>query len=365
MYGNKALTFTAAILLAACAGGSAPEPTPSPGGGSSANMPVGWPVRTAQYVDLWMHGYAMVMNDTAKVPLFENGYRDTMLGRRRQLNVTTALDANRQTLLDGLSRSPGIEAGQFAIFSFASWEELVRVSRQFVQNEGSPQTVNDQTTQQLFVSLRNYFRTVADREWLRLFVQSLEDEQNRFYLSYWTAQQNDRAAARGAVEAAWNNTYKTKFQRYLRNERLSDGTYILSLPLGGEGRSLFSAAQGNGVATAFPATTADAMVSIYVFGHEVVGNASARAVEDNLTPVQAREGMSAKLIPIAQVRGGAILLQRIAPELVEGYQRYYLRHSGATVPSGSPGAAFTSTFSLPQAVADGIARQIDLVLAGI
>ena len=364
MYGKKVLALAAALALAGCSSGN-PEPMPSPSGGSSSSTAIGWPVRTAQYVDLWLHGYAMIANDTLKVPLYERGYREAMLNRRRQLNVTTALDANRQTLLDGMTRSPNIEGGQFAIFSFASWEELVRVSRQFVQNEGSPTTVNDPVTQQLFLSLRTYFRTVADREWLRLFVQSLEEEQSRFYLSYWNAAQNDRAAVRSAAEAAWNNTYKAKFQRYLRNERLTDGTFILSLPLGGEGRSLFSAQQGNGVATAFPATTADAMVPIYVFAHEVVGNASARAIEDNLTPAQARDGLAAKLTPIAAVRGGAVLLQRIAPELVEGYQRYYLRHSGEAIPASGLAAAFTSTFSLPQGVADGIARQIDLVLAGI
>ena len=366
MYGKKVLAFTAALVVSACSSGGypEPEPLPTPSGGSS-NAPIGWPVRTAEYVDLWLHGYALVSNDTAKVPLFDRGYRDRMLDRRRQLNVTTALDANRQTLQEGLARSQNVEGGQFAIFSFASWEELVRVSRQFIQNEGSPSTVNDQTTQQLFSTLRGYFRTVADREWLRLFVQSLEDEQNRFYLSYWNAQQADRAAARSAIETAWNNTYKAKFQRYLRNERLTDGTFILSMPLGGEGRSLFLPSQGNGVATPFPETPADAMSALYVFAHEVVGTASQRAIEDNLTPAEARDGMLAKLIPIGAVRGGAILLQRIAPELVDGYKRYYLRHAGASVPTGNPEDAFVATFSLPKAVADGLARQIDLVLAGI
>jgi hypothetical protein len=346
----------------ACSAGGVPETVPSP---SSSTPPVGWPVRTAEYVDLWLHGYAMVMNDTAKVPLFDRGYRDRMNERRRQLNVTTMLDANRQTLSDGVARSSNVEGGQFAVFSFASWDELMRVSKLFVQNEGSPTTVSDPTTKQLFESLRNYFKTVAEREWLRLFVQSLDDEQTKFYQSYWNSQQTDRASTKQAVETAWNNTYRAKFQRYLTNERLTDGTFILSLPLGGEGRSLFSAQQGNGVTTPFVEAGGDAMASIYVFTHEIVGNAAGRAIEDNLTPAEAREGNAAKLTPIAAVRGGAILLQRIAPELVQGYMRFYLKQTGATVPSGDPAAAFTAAFVLPQAVADGLAKQIDLVLAGI
>jgi hypothetical protein len=360
---KKVLSVAAALVAIACSGGGYPEPSTTPS--VSPNAPVGWPVQTAEYVDLWLHGYAMIMNDTAKVPLFDRGYRDRMMERRRSLNVTTALDANMQTLRDGLSKSQGVEAGQFAVFSFASLDELVRVSRQFIQGEGSPQTVNDPTTRALFVTLRNYFRTVADREWLRLFVDAIQDENTKFYQSYWTSQQTDRAAQRTAITNAWNNTYKAKFTRYLRNERLSDGTFILSLPIGGEGRAMIDPAQGNGIAVPFPETGADAMSAIYVFAHEVVGNAAGRAIEDNLTPAQAREGGTAKLTPMAAVRGGAILLQRIAPELLQGYQRFYLRQSGATVPSGDPNAAFIAAFELPQAVADGLARQIDLVLAGI
>ena len=361
---KKVLSLTAALVAVACSSGGYPETSPSPS--TSPNAPVGWPVQTAEYVDLWFHGYALVMNDTAKVPLFDRGYRERMTERRRQLNVTTALDANMQTLRDGLSKSSSIEgSGQFVIFSFASLDELVRVTKQFYDGEGSPNTVNDNTTRQLFAVLRSAFRTVAEREWLRLFVNSLADENAKFYQSYWTAQQTDRAATRTALTNAWNNTYRAKFQRYLRNERLVDGTFVLSLPIGGEGRTYLDVQQGNAIAASFPEPSGDQMSPLYTFTHEIVGKAAERAIEDNLTPAQAREGMSAKLLPIGAVRGGAILLQRIAPELVQGYQRFYLRQVGAAVPAGDPNAAFIAAFDLPQGVADGLARQIDLVLAGI
>jgi hypothetical protein len=366
MHAKRIFAVTAALVVTACSAGGVPETTPGPNTSSSASGTIGWPVRSAEYVDLWLHGYAMLMNDTAKVPLFDRGYRERMTERRRQLGVSTLLDANMQKLRDGMAGNPNIEgSGQFVVFSFASWDELTRVVRQFIQNEGSPQTVSDPTTQQLFLLVRNSFRTVADREWLRLFVQALDDEQTKFYQSYWNAQQTDRAVSRQAVETAWNNTYRSKFQGYLRHERLTDGTFILSLPIGGEGRSIFSQVQGNGIAAPFAEAGTDAMAAIYVFTHEIVGNAAGRAVEDNLTPAQAREGQAAKLAPIAAVRGGAILLSRIAPELVQGYQRFYLRQTGATVPAGDPAAAFVAAFALPQAVADGLAKQIDLVLAGI
>ena len=360
---KKVLTLTAALVVTACASGGYPEPSQLPA--PAPNAPIGWPVQTAEYVDLWLHAYALVSTDTMKVPLFDRGYRDRLMARRRELNVTTALDANMQTLRDGMSRSATISNGQFAVFNFASLDELVRVSRQFIQGEGSPTTVNDNTTRALFDVLRGSFRTVAEREWLRVFIDAVQDENAKFYQSYWNAQQTDRGPVRNSVNTAWTNTYKQKFQRYLRNERLVDGTFILSLPLGGEGRTVIDPAQGNGIAVPFPEPGADAMAAIYVFAHEIVGNAALRAIEDNLTPTQTREGMVAKLSPIGAVRGGAILLQRIAPELLAGYQRFYLRQTGAAVPSGDPNAAFLAAYDLPAAVADGIARQIDLVLAGI
>src|SRR5262245_15871069 len=35
-----------------------------------------WPVLTRSHVDLWLHGYAMLLRDSAKVPVFRPGYRD-------------------------------------------------------------------------------------------------------------------------------------------------------------------------------------------------------------------------------------------------------------------------------------------------
>jgi hypothetical protein len=54
-----------------------------------------------------------------------------------------------------------------------------------------------------------------------------------------------------------------------------------------------------------------------------------------------------------------MLLQKVAPELVDGYQKYYLRSANR------PGSAFTTVFALPDAMRDAISRQIDIVLGGI
>jgi hypothetical protein len=365
MHGKRAFTFVALVAVAAgCATGNG-GPYQPPTGAATPNAPIGWPVRTAEYVDVWLHGFALLTADTAHVPLFERGYRDRMLNLRRQRNVTTALDANQPALSAGFTRNPGLVNAQFAIFAFNSFDEMVRVTQLFVRNDGSPGTVNDAATQQLFLWLQQYFRTVADREWLRLFVLSLQEEQTKFYNSYWTAIQGDRAAARQQVSTLWTGTYRAKFERFMRNVRLVDGSMVLSLPLGGEGRTVTDVNLGNAIAVPYPATPDSAVDAIYVFTHELVASETQHALNDNTTPADQRNGVVERMLPIATVRAGAMLLEKIAPELVAGYERYYLRSVGVAAPSGDPNAAFVDAFSLPVVQRDGIMRQIDLILAGI
>ena len=64
------------------------------------------------------------------------------------------------------------------------------------------------------------------------------------------------------------------------------------------------------------------------------------------------------------MRAGALLLQKIAPELVNGYARYYLQ--SANRPAGAnPVTTLATVFSLPDGIRDAIARQLEVVLGGI
>jgi hypothetical protein len=69
------------------------------------------------------------------------------------------------------------------------------------------------------------------------------------------------------------------------------------------------------------------------------------------------------------VQAGALLLERVAPELLQGYRRYYLTQVGertAATLAGAPLAtAFTGRFVLPTAIQLALTRQIDIVLSGI
>src|ERR1041384_4023143 len=105
-----------AITLAACASsGSTGGGTATPPEQTQQRSPTNiWPVKTRSHVDLWLHGYAMLLVDTATPPVFRRGYRDRIRGIKSQRGITTLLDANRERLQQRLSLSQTLVNGQFA-----------------------------------------------------------------------------------------------------------------------------------------------------------------------------------------------------------------------------------------------------------
>ena len=92
------LAVAALGLATGCASGatSSRAPGPSPAAGSatprSGSIPLlqlTWPVRTREHVDLWLHAYALLTQDTTLVPYFRRGYRDQLTTLRRQRGIST------------------------------------------------------------------------------------------------------------------------------------------------------------------------------------------------------------------------------------------------------------------------------------
>jgi hypothetical protein len=320
--------------------------------------PTQWPINTYEHVDLWLHGFAMIQDDTTLVPFFRRGYKTEMSNLKRRANVTTQLDVNVANLRSRFALEPRLVNAQFVPLYFASLDELVAAMDLFERADGDPRRAGSQEAASLIQLLAGYFPLPADRDWARLFVQSIRDENDRFYRAYWDQQQRERATTLTAARDQWN-TYRPRFERFLNNTSQAGGEIILSLPLDGEGRTLTAGKQQNSTAVTFPMRPADAPEAIYVVAHELVAQIVQTAVNDNVTPTQTREGLTDRFVAAGTVRAGAILLQKVAPELTAGYQSYYLRSANR------PNSSFTSVFQLPDAIANAIARQIDIVLGGI
>jgi hypothetical protein len=362
----RALAAALCAAVAACAPTMSQTSTGSASGpGSSISPDASWPVSTREHVDLWLHGYALLTGDTARVPFFKRGYRQTMRQVKTSRGAYTQLDANADQLSARFRVNPALVNGQFLPFYFSSFQQMQQVTDLFLQTGGDPRSTNDPLTRQLFAVLGSTYASGPDRDWLRLFVQSLADENTRFYQAYWTSEQTGRAATRQAVDSVWQSVYRPKLQRFLNNTQQNNGELILSLPLDGEGRTIAYSKQQNSVAVGFPDAPAQAVEAVYVLAHEVVNAITTTAINDNITPTEQRSGVGARYTANASVRAGAVLLQRAAPELTSDYMRYYLRAAGVTPPAGDPSSLFTSTFAIPDAIRDAFTRQIEVVLGGI
>jgi hypothetical protein len=316
-------------------------------------------------VDLWLHAYALLTPDSALVPYFRRGYRDQMLALRRQRGATSLLDANRARLLERLAVQPSLATGpQFMPFYFASWDQLRQVVDLFIRAGGNPRATSDPALQQYFAVLGSAFQSAADREWLRLFVESADDESRKFYHAYWLAESSARAATVARVDSVWQRSWRPAFQRFLNNTQQQNGELYLSLPLDGEGRTVHFSKVQNSVAVGLPDNARDIDGVIYTFAHEVAGSVANSAIEDNTTPADRRAGTTTRYEQSAAVRAGALLLEKVLPSAVPGYMRYYLQSAGRSAPT-EPRAAFTSVFVVPVAIDTAIARQLEVILGGI
>lgn len=368
--GTYVIALTA--ILGACASGGgtggvgAGPATADASAGQTLSTPGNpWSIATRQHVDLWLHGFAMITDDTTFVPYFRRGYKAELAGVRTRANAVTQLDANRDRLAARFAISRDLVNAQFLPMHFSSFDQMMEAVDLFLQAQGNPRAANSREVAEVIALLGGYFPVPADREWLRLFAQSLRDENNKFYRSYWDQQQLARASVLAAVNDRWQNNYRSKFQRYMNNTGQPAGTILLSLPLDGEGRSLGGGKIQNTIGVSFPSTVATADEAIYVIAHEVaLGPLAQAAVRENITPAEQRAGVGTRYETFAGVRGGAMLLQRIAPELVDGYARYYLRSANRSIGTNAM-TSLTAAFPIPELIREAMSRQLDVVLGGI
>jgi hypothetical protein len=324
-------------------------------------------VRTREHVDLWLHGFALLVDDTARVPIFRRGYREAVRARRARANVLTQLDAERDRLRQRLAANPALALNaQFVALAFPSWEMLRASAEAVVQAGGDPRRARDEQTAGVIQFLGSVFATASDREWLRLFVAALEDERTRYYRQEWVALQRERAAALAAADSVWQRQARPRLQGFLSGTRQTGGELVLSPVIGGEGRTQQGGTRSNLIVVAFPERAADAAEASWVAAHELVGAVVGSVVADNTSPADQRAGLADRYVSAGQVRGGYLLLQRAAPDLAAGYARFYLREAGVALPAaGGEGAALAAAFPLPAALLDAIRRQIEQVQGGI
>ena len=359
LWSTVTLAGTACTTLG---GDPVPAPQPAPAQQQATGQ---WTVDSREHVDLWLHSFTLLESDSSRVPYFRRGYRDSVLAARKRASVVSMIDANRDKLASRFIAFPNLVSAQFIPLYFGTWEETRQSAELFLRTQGDPNQAGDLRSQQIIQLFAGYFPTQPDREWLRLFIQAVEDERTKFFSAYWRQEQTRRVGVRASVDSIWRNGLRQKFARFLNNSGADHGTILLSLPLDGEGRTLDVGQRTRLVAVNYPETPADAREAIFTFTHEVVSSVTSIAIDDNTSPADKRSGVSDRYASTALVRGGAMLIQRLAPDMADGYARYYLRAARVSFSSGDAMAALAKAFPLPDAIRDGIQRQLDVVLGGI
>lgn len=353
--------LTATLLLAACAGGqstAAPLRT-------NAAAAMQWPVKTKEHVDLWLHGFALIQDDTAQVPLFARGYLDALTVIKNSRRATSALDSNQTALASYVASHPEMLGAQFIPLYFASWDEMVRAFGYFQTAQGDPRRATNAEVQGIVAFLAQQFPTPDDRDFARRFVAALTSERERFHHAWWVEEQRTRGPALARADSLWHSRWRPALQRYLNHTQQASGDLIPLIALGGEGRALPAGKNASQYAVAWPRTVDSVEVLLFSFAHEAVGSVAQVAVSDNLTPVQQREGLGARYGSAGLVRGGALLVERIDPAMAERYARWYLALAGRPVVRGNVMTAFAAAFPMPEDMVTSMRRQIDIAFGGI
>ena len=333
-----------------------------------------WPVKTRYVVDLWLHGYAMLVADTARTPDFQRDYRDATIVAKNSRNILTQLDQNAELLQHGLRVNPRLMDGERLALREVSWEQMGNDIAAFLAGGADSASGRkresvlsswkrgphpSEETVAMSEALGAIYRTAADREWLKVFALSLTDEHVKFYEQYWREQQRALRPTLAAVDTQFSQRYLKQLRGYLRGVQLQTGEIVLSLPLGGEGLSLL---QGqHSIAIGFPGAPDSSLDAVFEFAHEAVGVMAEQAVRERISPAEFRAGLGAQLVAPAKVRGGAMLLQRAIPDLVIGYERHYLALARISA-TGDVDSAFMRAFPLRQTIIDGMDQRLDEVM---
>jgi hypothetical protein len=351
-----ALAFT----LTACAGPQSSAAPLHPAGRGPQ-----WPMKQREHVDLWLHAFALIADDTATVPLFARGYREHVTVVKNSRNIYTGLDSARQLLASTLTSRPQLEGTQFLALYFGTWEEMRQAFEYFFIATADTPRAQSEAVKPIIEFMRGNFPRAEDRAFARTLVTAVEAERAAFHHAWWLEEQRAAAAVFARADSLWQSTWRPALQRYLNHTQQQSGDLILARTLGGEGRAVPAGKSASQYAVAWPRTTDSAEVVLFTFAHEAASPVANVAINDNLTPVQQREGAGTRLASAGLVRGGAILLQRIDPALAERYARYYLSQMGRPVPGTGALAALEAAFPMPDEMIASMKRQVEAAFGGI
>lgn len=340
------LALVCALPLAGCAAGGGQ-------GDPQAVAPAeGWTFSAPAHAGLWYHGLALAGAgaDSAPVlPLYRPDHADDVARAGRGAGGPDFVALGRDLTLSGADHG-----AQFLPLYFGDWASLLEAVQLWERAGGDPRRAQSQETAQVIAFLSAQFSTADQRRAVLRFVQALEQERSFFFDRHWSASAPLQAVR--AVEDRWREL-RPRLVHFLRYTDFDRGRGAAVPALGPEGRAL-TTLQPTRVAFGLrPGESAD--VAVVRLIHEAGYALAAEAVRDHVAPAEIRRLGEATLVGRAAVRAGAMVVERLLPELTPDYRRYY------TSVVGESSSRFEQAFPLPDELRAGLVEAIDLATAGI
>lgn len=360
------------ILLAAGLGTAAACASSSPIDEPEPEPPVGWRVGAAEHLDLWYHGLAQAYaaNDELDerddvVPHFDPAYADSIIALKERRGVyPTPLDERAQEF--GRTFQDEVYQGlEFVPLYFRSTEALFSGIELWASVRGNPQRASTLEAARIVAFLSDLFPRASHREVLAEWVDVLREEAAVFYDEHRAADQLERQARIAEVQREWGRLAPA-LETYLDYLQIPDGELFLTPALGAEGRIVTSRVAAPRAIVGVPLARRPEP-AVLAFVHELLYPLVGEAIEEFVSPARIRELGEEQLSTRAAVRGGAVLLEEVAPARTEAYRRLYLEATGVEPPDGvdAQERAFESAFPLPEDLERGLEDFVRQALAGI
>lgn len=353
---NRPLAFCALLLaagLGACGAGAAPGDGPEPPPRDE------WRFVVEEHVALWYHGLAIAgvgADPAADVPIYRRGYgADVAAARRRVGGADSPLSRDATALASRLASSGAAAGLQFLPLSFDDWTQLTQAVGLWQQAGGDPNRVTAEA-QPVVAFLSNRFPTAAQRSAVVEWVQALDAERSAFFQAWWAQSQPGALAAE--TEALWR-ARRPDLLAFLRYTNAMSGIVSLTPALRGEGR--MDVGRGVAFAALGGRTGEDARALVGRLVHELAYPIAGDAVRDAVAPARIREIGEDVLVARAAVRAGAMVLQAVAPDLLDVYRDDFLRAAGAEPARNT----LAGEFPLPDELLESLESAVRLATAGI
>lgn len=283
-----------------------------------------WVVRSDAFAELWYHGLATVgADDYGPLPLYSASYVRTVRESKRARALITPLDSAARTLHVAFAGDSSFDALHFVPLYFVGTEPgaaLTALREALADNrEGSAVPLA------LAARAAAVARSIAgtrNRQALLIFVDALAVEW-RDVVRDGRASWQPSSLALGELQRSWDSRFAMPLSSYLAASGRSRGTIVVVPALGREGRV---ASLRGGISVVM--VGADPVAGVDDAPLFAAVRELAFALLDELPPSRLTAGhgrlAAEREREVAAVRGGAMLLEAVAPSLAPSYRRVFM-----------------------------------------